>query len=261
MHEHAAPQRRRAQVALVLGLVIACAGFIALGAWQVERRAWKLDLIERVESRTRAAAVAPPTAAQWTRGGAAAHEYRRVAIEGRFLPVAPARVRAVTALGPGFWLLAPLRADNGRVVLINRGYVAADWTPPLPPQGALRVVGLVRASEPGGGFLRDNAPGEDRWYSRDVAAIAATRALGEVAPYFVDAARDSDGSASGAPGPVGGLTVLRFNNHHLQYALTWFALAAMAAGAAAFVARDGRRRRGSAEGRHDAAREQRSASG
>ena len=80
-------------------------------------------------------------------------------------------------------------------------------------------------------FLRANDPAAGRWYSRDVAAIAWARGLSEVAPYFIDA------DAASEPGgiPVGGLTVVVFHNNHLVYAITWYVLAAMAAGAAAFV--------------------------
>lgn len=236
-------RRRVARVVLLGGLIAACAGFVALGVWQVERRAWKLALIEQVQSRTRAAPVAPPTTAEWTRDGADAHAYRRVAVTGRFLPLRPVRVQATTTLGAGFWLLAPLRTRDGATVLVNRGFVAPGWTPAAAPAGEVRIVGLVRESEPGGGFLRANAPAEDRWHSRDVAAIAASRGLADAVPYFIDAERGSPGSNPDAPGPVGGLTVLRFHNNHLQYAVTWFVLAAMAAGAAVLVAREARVRR------------------
>jgi surfeit locus 1 family protein len=85
--------------------------------------------------------------------------------------------------------------------------------------------------EPGGGFLRVNDPASDRWFSRDVAAIAAVRGLDEVAPFFIDAERVSGESGL----PVAGLTVIRFSNNHLVYALTWGILALMAAAGAAFV--------------------------
>jgi surfeit locus 1 family protein len=85
------------------------------------------------------------------------------------------------------------------------------------------VTGLLRASEPGGGFLRANDPADGRWYSRDVAAIAEAEGVGPVAPYFIDA-----GATPNPRGlPVGGLTVVSFRNTHLAYALTWFALAAL----------------------------------
>jgi surfeit locus 1 family protein len=93
------------------------------------------------------------------------------------------------------------------------------------------VTGLLRMSEPGGGFLRSNEPAADRWYSRDVGAIAATHGMAEAAPYFIDAER-----VPGETGlPVAGLTVLSFSNNHLVYALTWAILAMMAAAGAIFV--------------------------
>ena len=80
-------------------------------------------------------------------------------------------------------------------------------------------------SEPGGGFLRANDPAADRWYSRDVAAIAAARGLDEVAPFFIDA----DGTPGATAPPLGGLTVVAFPNNHLLYAFTWFAMALLLA--------------------------------
>jgi surfeit locus 1 family protein len=72
------------------------------------------------------------------------------------------------------------------------------------------------------------------------------RDLGEVAPYFIDA----DATQGPAGFPVGGLTVLRFANNHLVYALTWFALALMLAAAAAFVTRGEYRLRRAVENEH-----------
>src|SRR5690606_36844343 len=98
--------------------------------------------------------------------------------------------------------------------------------------------GLLRLSEPGGGFLRRNMPAENRWYSRDVAAIAAARGLDDVAPFFVDA---EPGAAAGADSwPRAGLTITRFSNNHLGYALTWFALALLVAWGGWRIARDER---------------------
>jgi surfeit locus 1 family protein len=112
------------------------------------------------------------------------------------------------------------------------------------------VTGLLRLTEPKGGFLRANDPAADRWYSRDVEAMAAARGLTDTAPYFIDA------DATPNPGglPVGGLTVVAFRNSHLVYALTWFALALMLAALTVRVAREELRIRRAAFDRRPAER-------
>ncbi len=210
----------------VCAALAGCLVFVALGVWQVQRLAWKRDLIARVDSRVQAPAMEAPRAERFD---PLEHEYRRVALRGRFLNDRETLVQANTRLGGGYWVLTPLVADDGFTLLVNRGFVETsrretrDWA---RIDGPTSVRGLVRSSEPGGGFLRDNLPGADRWYSRDVAAIARARGLDNIAPYFVDA----DALDPVVPGaPTGGLTVVRFRDNHLQYALTWFALAALLA--------------------------------
>ncbi|WP_167386907.1 SURF1 family protein [Bradyrhizobium mercantei] len=225
---------RSARPSLVL-LTLGMLGVVllsALGIWQVERRTWKLALIERVERRMHAAPVAPPPPSSWSEVTAARDEYRRVTVRGTFLNSDETLVQAVTNEGPGFWVLTPLRMADGTTVLVNRGFVPPDRRDPATRrdgdlQGPVNVTGLLRISEPKGGFLRSNDPAAGRWYSRDVAAIAATHGLSQAAPFFIDA--DATPNPGGAP--VGGLTIVRFPNNHLIYALTWFVLAIMLAGA------------------------------
>ena len=228
-----------------VGLIGLCAAFtvvfVLLGAWQVQRRAWKLELIAKVEQRLHANPVPAPGPKAWpaiSRDDA----YRRVRLTGVFDHDRETLVQAVTEQGPGFWVLTPLKTDRGFTVLVNRGFVPAERKAVASrragdPAGPVTVVGLLRVSEPHGGFLRANQPGLGRWYSRDVQAIAGVHRLTEVAPYFVDA----DATPNPGGWPVGGLTVVRFPNSHLVYALTWFGLALLTSGAGLYVARDARR--------------------
>lgn len=225
--------------AIVVAALVGFATLVSLGVWQVHRLAWKRDLIARVEQRVHAPPVAAPARSQWPKIGVANSEYLHVVIEGRFRHDRETLVQAVTERGGGFWVITPLETAQGETVLINRGFVPPNHRDPATRaegqiEGVTSVTGLIRMSEAGGAYLRANDPAADRWYSRDVGAIARARGLTNVAPYFIDA---DAGEPQGGNAPVGGLTVIAFSNNHLQYALTWFGLALMVAGGAALVLR------------------------
>ncbi len=224
--------RRLSSLLLGLAWGVCVAVLLALGVWQLERRVWKLDLIDRVEQRVHAAAVPMPGLASWSAVNRSEDEYRRVIASGRFLNDRETLVQALTVEGPGYWVVTPLETTDHTIVLINRGFVPVDRRNPATraegnPMEPVAVTGLLRISEPGGGFLRKNDPATNRWYSRDVGAIAAARGLPQVAPFFIDA----DATPNPGGWPRGGLTVISFPNNHLVYALTWFSLATMLAGA------------------------------
>jgi surfeit locus 1 family protein len=216
------------KAAAAFGALLLFCGFLALGTWQVERRAWKLDLMARVGQRVHAPPVAAPPRAEWPKISAAMDEYRRVRAAGIFLYEAETQVLAVTDYGSGFWVLTPLKLEDGSVVLVNRGFVPADRREHVAHDaadagGTTTISGLLRITEPNGAFLQHNDPTGNRWFSRDVRAIAAARRLDSVAPYFIDA----DARPVVPDAPVGGLTVIAFHNNHLVYAITWYTLALM----------------------------------
>lgn len=227
---------RAARIALIVASALASIGFLALAAWQVQRLAWKQDLIARVERQLQAEPVAPPP------GASKVDEYRRVRLRGQFEP-REVLVQATTELGGGFWVMTPLRLPDGSAVLVNRGFVPPEQRAPdqhAVPAGPVELTGLLRLTETGGGPLRKNEPAEGRWYSRDVAGIAAQLGVADkAAPYFVDESADP---AQPLRYPRPGLTVLRFANNHAVYAATWLALAAMAAAAVGYLLREERRR-------------------
>ncbi|WP_377705107.1 SURF1 family protein [Pseudoduganella sp. UC29_71] len=266
-----APRLRSAglRYTLVACAVLVIAVLLALGTWQVQRLQWKLALIERVDARVHAEPVPAPGPQDWARVSAETDEYRHVFLTGRLLPEYSTKAQATTERGPGYWLLTPLCQADGSMVIINRGFLPLDAAATLEaslnatvPAGTdacaaaalagrapVRLNGLLRISEVGKGplGLRSNDPAQNRWYARDVHAIAAARGLqtARVAPYFVDAdAGQYVADLDQAARPFGGMTVISFPNNHLVYALTWYALAAMMAAALAWVIRDERRRAG-----------------
>jgi surfeit locus 1 family protein len=193
-----------------------------------------------------AAPVAPPPVARWDGITAESDEYRRLQISGTYLHEYTTPVQALTEQGSGYWLLTPLCTTDGHIILVNRGFIpsspgARTAYPPRMSEGypcamnaggTVQLTGLLRISEKGGAFTRTNDAAGNRWYSRDVAQIAAARGLPSslTAPFFIDAAAGQN--PPGSPDrPQGGLTVVSFHNSHLVYALTWYALALMVAGA------------------------------
>ncbi|MDN5873198.1 MAG: SURF1 family protein [Sinobacteraceae bacterium] len=213
---------------------------IGLGSWQIHRWQYKLDVVAQIQQRAHTAPVAPPGVAAWPRITAQRDQYRRLQLHGHFIAGKTTFVHGSSKLGYGFWLMSPFQTHRGFIVLVNRGYVPAGkndqprYDPPAA-SGSHSITGLLRISEPGGGFLRPNHPAQNRWYSRDVAAIAQAEGLNlkHVAPYFVDAvARPHQGRW-----PVAGLTPLNIYNHSLGYAITWYSLALLSLLGAGIVAR------------------------
>lgn len=203
--------------------------FVALGTWQVQRLHWKVDLIRDVDARVHALPVAAPAPAQWPQVEAGHLRYLHVQLSGHYLRGKSTLVHGGSSQGYGYWVMTPFQTDRGFLVLVNRGFVppklaaSASDGDAKAPAGPVTLTGLLRQSEPHGGFLRDNQPDRNQWYSRDVAAIAAARALpaAKTAPYFVDA----EAVGSSPVYPVAGLTKIHFRNAHLGYAITWYLLA------------------------------------
>ena len=222
---------------MMLFLLTAVVALACLGTWQVQRLHWKTDLIARVDARLAAEPVAVPGPDRWA-GITTADEYTRVRLTGTFLHDKEALVVASTERGPGYWVLTPLVQADGNAVIINRGFVTGErrnQATRLAGQiaGDATVTGLLRISEAESWILRANDPAAGRWYRRDPAALAKARGLDRVAPFFVDA----DATPNPGGWPIGGMTRVVFNNHHLIYAITWFALALLAALALGHVVR------------------------
>ncbi|HJR57731.1 MAG TPA: SURF1 family protein [Rhizomicrobium sp.] len=210
-----------ATIATVIALVILC----GLGSWQLDRLQWKLALIETVNTNRKAPTL---TLDQILALPGDAAQYRRVTLTGRFDHGKEAYAFTTSAGGEGVYhVLTPLRLDDGRVFLIDRGAVPERHLDPTSraagnPQGLVRITGVWRTPDPPGAFT----PPPDRvrhiWYARDVAGIAAANGLKLAAPVVIDA----DATPNPGGWPRGGQTVVEFRNQHLSYAVTWFGLAA-----------------------------------
>jgi len=223
----ARPASSRARLFWAAGIAFVSLAFLALGTWQLYRMQWKHALVDRVNQRVHTEPVAVPPHGKWPFITADNSEYLHVQASGTLLLGQTTLVQASTQHGLGYWVMTPLQTASGDIILVNRGFVSDRKAGEAAEPHPATVTGLLRMSEPVGRVLRKNDPANQRWYSRDVQAIAAARGLGQVAPYFIDADANP---AQEAGQPIGGLTVIAFNDNHLVYALTWYALALMIIG-------------------------------
>jgi surfeit locus 1 family protein len=203
-----------------LATLIALAILIGLGTWQLQRKAWKEDLVSQIETRAfgEPGAIVPET--EWPNWRADQDEFRKVRVTGL------ARGEREGAPIQGYYLLTPLKLASGAIVMVNRGFVPTDLRDPArrpesQPAGEVTLTGLVRAPEIRNPFTPNDDPARNQWFARDPQAIAAARHLERVAPFLIDA----DASPNPGGWPRGGQTPLTLPNNHLQYAITWYGIA------------------------------------
>lgn len=208
---------------ITLVFFLACSG---LGVWQVQRLHWKEGLITERKAALAASPVALPAAIAAARalGG------RRVVDRGVFLNDREIAVHAIDREGDaGFDIFTPLREPDGRLIFVNRGFVPAALKsgaarPAGEPQGGVRVGGILALPSKAGLFVPDNQPARGEWFRVDLPAMAKAAGLSAVAPFYIEA----DATPNPGGWPRGDANVPELPNHHLQYAITWFALAGAA---------------------------------
>jgi surfeit locus 1 family protein len=237
---------RVAQKSLVWPSIVALLAFIAfvsLGTWQVERKAWKEGLIAALNERLAAAPQALPPPERWGDLDPANDEYRRVKFTavfaaGEALVYSGGSTFRPDVSGPGYWVFAPAALANGTLLVVNRGFVPEGRQDPAthpPPSAPIELVGSLRWPEPRGLFSAKDDPARNQFFVRDQLAIAAAKGWGAVAPFYVELETPTGDL------PRAGRLVPSLRNEHLQYALTWYGLAAVLAVAFAFWVRSRRR--------------------
>jgi surfeit locus 1 family protein len=212
--------------ALMLPLFLGC---LALGVWQLDRLQWKLALIAQVNRNMAAPAIAVERALAM---GSPAAQYRHVTLHGRFDNAKEAYVFTTDASGaPAYHVVTPFTLDDKRTLLIDRGIVPERLREPATRAigelaGERRIVGVWRVPDAPGLFTPAPNFAKHIWFARDVSGIAKAEHIRVAAPVIVEA----DAAPNPGGWPKGGQTIVAFSNDHLQYALTWFALAAVTIG-------------------------------
>ena len=202
------------------------AALIGLGTWQVQRLAWKTDLIATMSERLQeapmsldAALALPPEDAEW----------RLVTATGRLEPDWSSALYRISSNGTaGYQVLTPMALADGRHVLVSRGFVAAtsfqDALARLPEAGddLVTVTGVLRPGEKQYAFTNDNEPAAGAWYWIDLEALSDQAGVA-LLPLIIVADADPAGGDL-----IGGQARFDPPNQHLQYAITWYSLAVVA---------------------------------
>lgn len=210
-------------ICMIAGTIVLC----SLGTWQVKRMYWKEALIERVNNRISSI---PQSLDSLLESGLSKqdHEYLPVTVEGRFDHNKEVYFFTTDKNGSSGWNVhTPILMDEGRTIIINRGFVPYERKGPASRsagqvEGIQKITGLLRfplTEKPLGSL--DNDLSSREFYWRNTAEMAQAMNLdAKVLPLIVDA------NETAIPGdlPRGGTTIVSFSNNHMQYAITWFGL-------------------------------------
>ncbi|WP_176085973.1 SURF1 family protein [Martelella sp. HB161492] len=230
------------------GLALALIAFVSLillGNWQLRRLAWKEDLLATIDARLAALPV-PLAAIEAIQAAKGDIEYRPVTASGTFEHDGEQDYFATYEGQSGYYIYTPLRLADGRAIFVNRGFVPFDRKERAgraegAVSGPVSITGLAReAPQRKPSFLvPENDPAQNIFYWKDLAAMRQAAGLdaAETVPFFIDA---NDAPNPGGL-PVGGVTRISFPNDHLQYAITWYGLAAALAVIVALLYGRGRR--------------------
>ena len=241
---------RRGLLVPSLAALIALLVLLSLGTWQIERRAWKHSLLTIISLRLAAPPGPLPAPDAWARLDAGDLEFRRVAFRAELQHDQEALVfTSGSALRPdvsghGYWVFTPARLPGGGTVVVNRGFVPEGRQDPRKrPEGQVagpvEIVGMLRPPEARGLFTPADNPGKNLWFVRDPLAMAAAKNWGTVAPFFVD----QEGPLPPGGLPRAGAITPKLPDNHLQYAITWYGLAAVLVAVFAAWLRSRRRER------------------
>ncbi len=202
---------------------------IALGSWQLQRKAWKDGLLAQIRARVDQPAQPLDAALRRFRAGQDI-EYLHVSVRGKFLHEAEQHVYVPVSGGQGYHVYTPLQRAGGPAVLVNRGFVPHQLKDPArraagQVQGQIELTGLMRRPAEAGTFTPPSEPAKSLYFFADMAGMRLAlqkRGIGPLAPVFIDA-----DASPGNPGgwPRGGTTNLKLSNRHLEYAGTWYGLA------------------------------------
>lgn len=204
---------RRMILPLLFGL-IGTAILMSLGFWQVQRMQWKEGILADITARISAAPVALPATPD-PKGD----RYLPVTVNGRFTGQTLRVLVSRKEIGAGVRIIEAFQTDDGRRVLVDRGFLPdADKNRALSVSNAT-VTGNLHWPQETDSFTPPPDLKTGLWYARDVAAMS--RAL-DTEPTFLVAREPTGDGIEAMPVDTSGIP-----NDHWGYAVQWFSMAAV----------------------------------
>ncbi len=194
--------------------VLGTALLVALGLWQLARLEWKEAMLAEIEAR-----IAEPAGPLPERADPARDRFLPVRIEGRFDTGELHVLVSQKGTGAGYRIIAPFETAAGRRVMVDRGIVPVPEKDAPRAPGAATVTGNLHWPDEVDRWTPEPDPDAGIWFARDVSRMA--EALG-AEPVLVIARDVSLPGAAPLPVSTEGIP-----NDHLEYAVTWFGLAAV----------------------------------
>ncbi len=200
---------------LLLGIA-GCGVLIWLGLWQIERLAWKNDILANINGR-----LAAEPRALATDVTEAADEYTRVALSGAPTGEELHVLVSGTAAGTGYRVISRFETDDGTAILLDQGLLPLEAKEADPLLAPMQVTGTLLWPDD----QTDSTPDPDLdgniWFARNVATMAAEL---DTLPLMVVATATTPADPRLTALPVATADI---KNDHFEYAITWFLLAAV----------------------------------
>ena len=208
----------RVAIPITIG-VVAVSILLGLGAWQLHRMDWKEGLLAEIAARMTAAPVSLPAE---PREGA--HQFLQIRLEGRLMREELYVLTSRRPHGPGFKVISPFLLEDGRRIMVDRGFVPEAEKDPAsraeePDMGLAAATGTLFWPNELDSFTPDPDLAKSLWFARDLPSMATAL---EAEPVLVSLTTPLTGRWP-EPAPV----AHAIPNNHFNYALTWFALAAV----------------------------------
>ncbi len=206
---------RRLVVPLLFGLLGASV-LLSLGVWQLKRLAWKETVLAQIDARVTAAPMVIPV-----QPDPEADKYLPVTATGVLGAPELHVLVGAKELGAGYRLIQPFEMGSRRI-MVDRGFVPLEAKDAPHGAGPARLIGNLHWPSEVDGYTP--APDLERgiWFARDVPAMAAAL---DTEPVLLIVRRQISGPGEGITAlPVDTALI---SNNHLQYAVTWFSLAAV----------------------------------